>query len=113
MVWQSAKRLLNDRMRSTPWGKGVAVAMVLERAQEYLGVHLPPEVRGLVRAQFWQRGVLTVLVQHPALVFTVRSLQDGLEDHIEHATGRRPREVRVFVRDNTAHAPEGPQNGRQ
>lgn len=111
MVWQSAKRLLDDRMRGTPWGRGVAAAMVLERAQEYLGVHLPPEVCGLVRAQFWQRGVLTILVQHPALVHTVRSLQGGLENHIERAAGRRPREVRVFVRDGAAHAPEGSQNG--
>lgn len=108
MAWQSAKRLLNDRMRGTPWGKGVAAAMVIEHAQEYLGVHLPPEVRGMVRAQFWQRGVLTILVQHPALVHTVRSLQGGLEDHIKRAVGHRPREIRVFVRDDAAHAPEGP-----
>ncbi len=98
MAWESVKRLLDDRLHGAPWGRGVAAAIILERAQEYLGVHLPPEVRGLVRAQFWQRGVLTILVRHPALVYTVHALQPGLQDHIEHVARRRPRKVRILVR---------------
>ena len=105
MAWHSVRRLLDDRLRGASWGRGATAALVLERAQDHLGVHLPAEVRGLVRAQYWQRHVLTIIVQHPALVYTVRALQEGLREHIEQTTRQRPREIRILVRGGSATGP--------
>jgi hypothetical protein len=102
-MWQELRRAINDRMRQSAYAPQIAGAAVISRFRDQLKKHLPPELLGSARAKKFNHGILTVEVEHPAVMQRLQQNESAICANLR-SQGYRVERIVFLIRPRKSEA---------